>query len=88
MWQDLIVYLIVAVAALYAAWRWMPIATRASVVSHAISFAKRIGLSNESAARWQAQASAKTGCGSCGPCKACDTKASDNRPESHVQLGS
>ncbi len=88
MWQDLIVYLIVALAALYAAWRWMPVATRASVVSHAILFAKRLGLSNASATIWQVRASAKTGCGSCGPCKACNTKATANRPGSHVQIGS
>ena len=73
MWQDLVVYLIVLVAALYATWRWMPIASRAKVVSRAIIFSKRLGLSNASAANWQARASAKTGCGSCGPCKACHT---------------
>ena len=75
MWQNLIVYFIVALAAIYAAWRWMPIASRANVVSHAILFSKRLGLSNASAANWQARASAKTGCGSCGPCKACNTTA-------------
>ena len=88
MWQDLIVYLIVAAAALYAAWRWMPIATRASVVSHAILFVKRLGLSNASAANWQARASAKTGCGSCGPCKACTTKTIDNPAGTRVPIGS
>ncbi len=88
MWQDLIVYLIVAAAALYAAWRWMPIATRASVVSHAILFVKRLGLSNASAANWQARASAKTGCGSCGPCKACTTKTIDNLAVTRVPIGS
>ncbi len=87
MWQDLIVYLIVSVAALYAAWRWMPTATRAKVVSHAFVFAKRLGLSNASAARWQVRASAKTGCGSCGPCNACNPKSPDNPHVSHVPLG-
>jgi hypothetical protein len=80
MWQDLLVYLIVSIAALYASWRWMPIVTRASIVSRAILFAKRWGLSSESAMKWQTQASAKTGCGSCGPCKACNTTVTDNRP--------
>ena len=75
MWENLFVYFIVALAAIYAAWRWMPIASRANVVSHAILFSKRLGLSNASAANWQARASAKTGCGSCGPCKACNTTA-------------
>ena len=88
MWQDLIVYFIVALAALYAAWRWTPIATRASVVSHVIRFAKRLGLSNASAERWQGRASAKTSCGSCGPCKACNTKTTQNGPGSHASLGS
>lgn len=88
MWQDLIVYVIVATAALYAAWRWTSIATRASVVSYAILFAKRLGLSNERAMKWQVHTSAKTGCGSCGPCTACNTTATDNRPESRALLGS
>jgi hypothetical protein len=88
MWQDLVVYLIVVLAAMYATWRWMPIASRASVVSHAISIARGFGVSNEHAEKWQAVASAKTGCGSCGPCKACNTKTTTNRPESHVPLGS
>ena len=88
MWQDLIVYPIVSVAALYATSRWMPVAIRANIVSHAILFAKRLGLSNASAARWQVRASAKTGCGSCGPCKACNTKSLDNRRVIHVPLGS
>ena len=88
MWQDLIVYVTVVVAALYAAWRWMPIATRASVVSFAVLLAKRRGLSSEGAIKWQARASAKTGCGSCGPCKACNTKTTQNGPGSHAPLGS
>ena len=75
MWQDLIVYFIVTLAASYVSWRWLPIEMRASVVSYGILFAKRLGLSNASAANWQARASAKTGCGSCGPCKACNTTA-------------
>ncbi len=73
MWQAVIVYFIVALAALYASWRWMPLASRANVVSHAILFAKRFGISNEQAKKLQIAASTKTGCGSCGPCKACNT---------------
>ena len=88
MWQDLIVYVIVVLAASHVSLRWLPIATRASVVSHVIRFAKRVGLSNASAERWQGRASAKTGCGSCGPCKACNTKTTQNGPVSHAPLGS
>jgi hypothetical protein len=73
MLQDLVVYLIVLLAALYAAWRWMPIALRSRVVSYVILLAKRLGLSNERSMKLQLQASTKTGCGSCGPCKACHT---------------
>lgn len=73
MWQDLIVYFIVTLAASYVSWRWLPIEMRASVVSYGILFAKRLGLSNQRAMKWQLQASAKAGCGSCGPCKACNT---------------
>lgn len=78
MWQDLTVYLIGVIAAIYAAWRWTPIEMRASVVSTVILFAKRWGLSNERAMKWQMQASTKTGCGSCGPCKACKTDRPDH----------
>lgn len=85
MWQDLLVYLIVTAATVYATWRWMPIAARASVVSRAILFAKRWGLSSESAMKWQTRASAKTGCGNCGPCKACNTKVTDTRPDEVAQ---
>ena len=85
MWQDLIVYLIVTLAASYVSWRWLPIEIRASAVSHAMLFAKRLGLSNESAMKWQTRASAKAGCGSCGPCKACNTKAPNNRPDGVAQ---
>ncbi|MEO6022717.1 MAG: hypothetical protein ABIP64_06315 [Burkholderiales bacterium] len=73
MLQALIVYAIVTSAALYAAWRWTPISTRANIVSHVVLFAKRHGLSKDQAERWQARASEKVGCGSCGPCKACKT---------------
>lgn len=73
MWQELIVYVIVMLAALYATWRWMPIASRAGVVSHVMSIARSLGVSSEHAKKWQAIASAKSGCGSCGPCKACNT---------------
>ena len=84
MLQVLIVYAIVATAALYAAWRWTPITTRANVVSHVVLFAKRHGLSNQKAERWQTRASEKVGCGSCGPCKACKT---DNA-KTPVDIGS
>ncbi len=77
MLQALIVYAIVTSAALYAAWRWTPISTRANVVSHLVLFAKRHGLSKDQAERWQARASEKVGCGSCGPCKACKTDAAE-----------
>lgn len=73
MWQDLIVYVIVVLAASYVSWRWLSIEMRASAVSYFILIAKRLGLSNQLAMKWQLQASAKAGCGSCGPCKACNT---------------
>jgi hypothetical protein len=84
MWQDLIVYLIVMLAASYISWRWMSMDMRAGAVSYVILFAKRLGLSNQGAMKWQLQAAAKTGCGSCGPCKACHS----NRPESRATIGS
>ncbi len=75
MWHDVIAYLIVALAACYVTWRWTSIEARASVISFAMISARRFGVSNVRAAKWQEFASAKSGCGSCGPCKACNTNA-------------
>jgi hypothetical protein len=71
MLQAVIVYLIVAAAAVYATLRLMPVGLRASLVSQALGFASRHGLSEQRAQAWQAGASKAAGCGSCGPCRAC-----------------
>jgi hypothetical protein len=73
MLQAVLVYLIVAIAVVYAALRLMPVGLRASLVARAIGFARRHGLSEQQTRKWQASASKAAGCGSCGPCRACDS---------------
>jgi hypothetical protein len=74
--QNLIAYVIVTAAALYALWRFLPITKRAATVSHLMILARRCGLAEARAQRWQRRLSEKTGCGDCGPCKACKTNQS------------
>ncbi len=76
MLQHAIVFSIVAAAALYAAWRWLPVSARAALVSRIVLLGGRAGLSTEQAERLQRRASSQAGCGECGPCKACKTEES------------
>jgi len=65
MWQEIIVGIIVAAAALHAAKKYLPAAWRQQIV-HALS---RRGLSQEKLARlFNTESSCSSGCGSCGGC--------------------
>lgn len=67
---DLIVYLIVSAAALYAAWRFLPRALKRKVSPLLTrAFGQRVGKQLESAGA----------CGSCDSCKACATPAERGR---------
>ena len=81
MTQQIIVGLIVAAAAIYAAWRWMPAAWRRGAAQKLAAGGQRAGLVDEERARQLAASLAKTsGCGSCDSCGACgaaDAKPSD-----------
>jgi type II secretory pathway pseudopilin PulG len=79
MLQAFVVYCIVATAAAYAVWHWMPTSARARAVSAVILLGQRFGLSQAAAARWQRRASTKVGCGDCGPCKACKPQTNPSR---------
>ncbi|RYF79033.1 MAG: hypothetical protein EOO29_18415 [Comamonadaceae bacterium] len=81
--QQLIVGLIVAIAALYAVWRWMPAGWRRSAAQKVAAGSQRAGLVDQARADELAASLAKSsGCGSCDSCGACgkaDAPASDAR---------
>ena len=81
MTQQLIVGLIVAMAALYAVWRWMPAGWRRSAAQKVAAGSHRAGLVDQARADELAASLAKSsGCGSCDSCGACgkaDAPASD-----------
>jgi hypothetical protein len=81
MTQQIIVALIVALAAVYAAWRWMPGRWRRALAVKIAAGSQRAGLVDAQRARQLAAALGKTsGCGSCDSCGACSVaggKAAD-----------
>lgn len=80
MTQPIIVALIVAAAALYAAWRWMPAGWRRSLAHRLACGTQRAGLVDEARAAQLAASLARTsGCGSCDSCGACG-KADSAKP--------
>lgn len=76
MTQQIIVGLIVAAAAFYAAWRWMPAGWRRSAAYKLAAGGQRAGLVDAARADQLAASLAKTsGCGACDSCGACATPA-------------
>ncbi|VTU39701.1 hypothetical protein H4CHR_04777 [Variovorax sp. PBS-H4] len=76
MTQQIIVGLIVALAAFYAVWRWMPAGWRRTAAARLASGSQRAGLLDPQRARRLADSLAKTsGCGSCETCGSCGTPA-------------
>lgn len=72
MTQELTVGLIVIVAALSAAWRWMPSGWRHRAARGVAAGTQRAGLADQARADRIAAALGKTsGCGSCDSCGAC-----------------
>jgi hypothetical protein len=83
MTQQLIVGLIVAAAAFYAVWRWMPAGWRRSAAQKLAAGTHRAGLVDQERAEQLAASLAKTsGCGSCDSCGSCGPKTPANQPES------
>ncbi|XXQ55264.1 DUF6587 family protein [Xenophilus aerolatus] len=75
-WQNIVVFLIVAAAALYAAWRWMPAGWRRGAARHVAAGSQRAGLVDAQQAEKLAASLAKTsGCGSCDSCGSCAPKS-------------
>jgi hypothetical protein len=83
MTQEIVVALIVAFAALYAVWRWMPGNWRRAAAAGLAAGSQRAGLMDAQRAEALAASLAKTsGCGSCDSCGACAPKgASSSKPE-------
>jgi hypothetical protein len=87
MTQQIIVGLIVAAAAIYAAWRWMPAGWRRGAAQKLAQGGQRAGLVDEARAQQLAASLAKTsGCGSCDSCGACGT--SDTKPADRAATAS
>ncbi|WP_260602492.1 DUF6587 family protein [Variovorax sp. MHTC-1] len=77
MTQQIIVGLIVALAAIYAVWRWMPAGWRRAAAARLASGTQRAGLVDAERARQLADSLAKSsGCGSCDSCGSCGTTKS------------
>jgi hypothetical protein len=76
MTQQLIVGLIVAAAAFYAVWRWMPAGWRRGAAQKLAAGTHRAGWVDEDRAKELAASLARTsGCGSCDSCGSCAPKA-------------
>lgn len=84
--QQIIVGLIVACAALYAVWRWMPATWRRAAAGKVAAGSHRAGLVDAQRAEALAASLAKrSGCGSCDSCGSCGTGA---RKEADARGGS
>jgi len=76
MTQQIVVALIVALAALYAIWRWMPGSWRRAAAGRVAAGSHRAGLVDaKSAERLAASLGKASGCGSCDSCGSCSTAA-------------
>lgn len=73
--QDLIVAVIVLLAAIYVVAKVLPAAWRMSFVHGVAETARFFGLSADHARRVEAKLSSGGACGSCDSCKACATPA-------------
>ena len=79
MTQQIIVGLIVALAAVYAVWRWMPAGWRRSAAAKLAAGSHRAGLVDAQRADALAASLGKSsGCGACDSCGACGTGAKAN----------
>ena len=78
--QNIVVALIVALAACYATWRWMPAGWRRTAAKKLASVTQRAGLVDQARAdRLAASLAKNSGCGACDTCGACG-KADAKQP--------
>jgi hypothetical protein len=71
--QALVVYVVVAIAALYVGWRFMPAALRWRLAARIGALARRRGLARERVVWLEAKLNSGGACGSCNSCNACGT---------------
>ena len=84
MTQQIIVGLIVGLAAFYAVWRWMPAGWRRAAAARLASGSQRAGLVDAQRAQQLATSLARTsGCGSCDSCGSCSTPADSSAQARH-----
>ena len=74
MTQQIVVALIVVLAAIYAVWRWMPGSWRRAAAAKVAAGSQRAGWVDAERAHQLATSLGKTsGCGSCDSCGSCST---------------
>ncbi|HJS02161.1 MAG TPA: DUF6587 family protein [Variovorax sp.] len=84
MTQQIIVGLIVALAAFYAVWRWMPAGWRRAAADRLAAGSQRAGLVDAQRAQQLAASLAKSsGCGACDSCGSCSTPADSSAQATH-----
>lgn len=71
--QQLVVGLIVLVAAFYSLWTLMPGAARRKAAARLASLARRCGVGQQGSERLQAKLAAHGSCSDCDSCKGCAT---------------
>jgi len=71
--QALLVYFVVAIAALYVGWRFMPGAIHGRLAARIGVLARRRGLARERIVWLETKLNSGGACGSCNSCNACDT---------------
>jgi len=87
MTQQIMVALIVALAAFYAVWRWMPASWRRAAAAKVAAGSHRAGLVDADRAQQLAASLGKTsGCGSCESCGSCSPAGAKAREGSESQL--
>jgi hypothetical protein len=88
MLQNLIVFLIVVAAALYALWRWLPLAWRLGVTRRLAAVAQRAGLIDaQRAQRLSTTLARSSDCASCSQCTGCGSgKPADTRVDATYRM--
>lgn len=72
--QEISVFVIVALAATYAAWKLMPRALRVRLAQATVGWARRRGRLSDHEAAALARRLTASGCGSCDSCGACGSE--------------
>lgn len=70
MGQQIAVFVIVALALAYAAWKLLPAALTRRIASALLTRARRAGVASERLARWERRMAVKS-CGACDACNGC-----------------